>query len=364
MSAFPSSRAPRYARSDAAPIINALRFLARVASCVLVCVALVTRKSNAAEARIVSLQKIWDGGEHNAFTDLIRFDGRWICTFREGARHASPAGIIRVLESRGGVEWTSAALLSEDGIDLRDPKVSLTSDGRLMIVAGGSVMREGKYVSRQPRVYFSNDGRSWTASRKILEPGHWLWRVTWFGDKAYGVSYLGGGGTKEKRAAFLFESADGIAWRQITELKLPNISETTLRFRADGEMIAFSVLVHSLPGQPAKRATGVGTSRPPYREWRWREIPYPSGGPNFILMPDGRWLAGTRKFSADMKTTETVLAWLSLDDVRPFLTFPSGGDTSYPGLVWHEEELWTSFYSSHEDKTAIYLARVKLAPAP
>jgi len=43
-----------------------------------------------------------------------------------------------------------------------------------------------------------------------------------------------------------------------------------------------------------------------------------------------------------------------------FLILPSGGDTSYPGLVWHEDQLWVSYYSSHEEKTAIYLARGKV----
>jgi len=38
------------------------------------------------------------------------------------------------------------------------------------------------------------------------------------------------------------------------------------------------------------------------------------------------------------------------------VTLPSGGDTSYPGLLWHEERLWVSYYSSHEGKTSIYLA--------
>jgi len=28
--------------------------------------------------------------------------------------------------------------------------------------------------------------------------------------------------------------------------------------------------------------------------------------------------------------------------------------------VWHDGVLWVSYYASHEDKTAIYLARVTL----
>jgi hypothetical protein len=32
-------------------------------------------------------------------------------------------------------------------------------------------------------------------------------------------------------------------------------------------------------------------------------------------------------------------------------------------MVWHEDLLWISYYSSHEGKTSIYLAKVKVPPA-
>ena len=129
---------------------------------------------------ILSVQKIWDQGRHNAFTDLIRFQEKWLCTFREGGGHASADGKVCVIASDAGWEWSSAALLEEPGIDLRDPKFSTTPDGRLMIVMGGSVMANGQYVDRQTRVSFSSDGRTWNAPAKILDRGDWLWRVTWF----------------------------------------------------------------------------------------------------------------------------------------------------------------------------------------
>ena len=44
---------------------------------------------------------------------------------------------------------------------------------------------------------------------------------------------------------------------------------------------------------------------------------------------------------------------------EPVLTLPSGGDCSYPGLVWNEDLLWMSYYSSHDGKTSIYLARIR-----
>jgi len=59
--------------------------------------------------KALSVKKIWDQGEHNAFTDLIRFGDRFYCVFREGAGHNSLAGSggkIRVLISADdGKTW-------------------------------------------------------------------------------------------------------------------------------------------------------------------------------------------------------------------------------------------------------------------
>ncbi len=41
---------------------------------------------------------------------------------------------------------------------------------------------------------------------------------------------------------------------------------------------------------------------------------------------------------------------------RRLLELPSGGDTSYPGFLLKDHTLWVSYYSSHQGKTAIYLA--------
>src|SRR5437763_12317935 len=99
-----------------------------------------------AAPEIISVVKIWDAGKHNAFTDLIRWRGKWYCTFREADAHVGGDGQLRLLESADGTTWESAALLGEEGVDLRDPKLSITPDGRLMIVAGGSVYKDKKLV--------------------------------------------------------------------------------------------------------------------------------------------------------------------------------------------------------------------------
>src|SRR4029079_4890826 len=82
------------------------------------------------------------------------------------------------------------------------------------------------------------------------------------------------------------------------------------------------------------------------------------GGPNFIQLPDGSLWAGSRRYPGGAKT---VLAKMTgARGHAPVLTFPSSGDNSYPGFVWHDGLLWMSYYSSHEGKTSIYLAKIKV----
>ena len=298
--------------------------------------------------QLLSVQKIWDQAPHSAFTDLVRFGDQWWCTFREAADHGASIGRVRLLCSEDGEGWESAAAIEEPEVDLRDPKLSVTPDHRLMLVAGGSVYEGTEYRTRSPRVVFSVDGRSWTVPQKVLAEDHWLWRVTWHRDRAYSVSKLGEG--SHPRRGFLYSSADGIDWQWITEFFLPNdawnASETTLRFMPDDELVALV------------RPHWIGVSRSPYKSWEWTQISEGLGGPNFIRLPDGTLWAGARGRHED-GSSATVLARMTRDQYEPVLRLPSGGDCSYPGMVWHEGLLWMSYYSSHEGKTSIYLARIK-----
>ena len=69
---------------------------------------------------------------------------------------------------------------------------------------------------------------------------------------------------------------------------------------------------------------------------------------------------------AVLKERRTALYWLDpyAGTLTPALVLPSGGDTSYPGFVWWGDLLWVSYYSSHEGKASIYLARVRVLPTP
>ena len=320
-------------------------------TCGLLCCALATL---AAEPELVSVRKIWDQGKHNAFTDLVRFQERWFCSFREADAHVGGDGRLRILESVDGERWESAALLTEAGIDLRDPKLSVTPDHRLMLAAGGSVYGGTKKLQgRQPRVAFSKDGKEWTQPRRFLAEGDWLWRATWHEGVAYGVSYLLDPGQPDaERFIQLYRSTDGLDWKQTALLQVPDKpNETTIRFLRSGEAVA---LVRREAGD---RGGWIGSSRAPFTEWKFTRTSCRLGGPNFIELPDGSLVAGSRDHSR--ATPKFSLFRMTHDRLEPVLTLPSGGDCSYPGLVWHDGLLWVSYYSSHEGKAGIYLAKVK-----
>jgi len=228
----------------------------------------------AAGVELVSLKKIWDQAPHNAFSDLIRFRDRWHCAFREGEGHVGGEGKLRILVSRDGEQWESAALLAEPGVDLRDPKLSITPDGRLMILAGSRASPfPATAATGAPRGGFCQ-----TATGSGALPG------TRSGDTAFSYRGIGDG----PRNGVLYRTGDGLTYEAIHELQVPGVSEVTLRFLPNAEMMA-------LARREADNLHGwIGVSRPPYREWTWRSAGHRLGGPNFVRLPDGRLVAGSR----------------------------------------------------------------------
>ncbi len=304
-------------------------------------------------AELVEVKKIWDKAPHNAFTDLVRFKGQWYCCFREGEKHVSPDGALRVIASPDGVEWTSVALMISETADLRDAKLTITPDNRLML-SGAAALHEPTPVHHQTMAWFSADGRQWGEPVNIGEPNLWLWRVTWHKAAAYGIGY---GALGDARLIRLYRSEDGRAFDTWVEhlFDVGRPSETSLLFLDDDTCLCLL----RRDGEP--NTAQLGISKPPYREWAWKDLGVRIGGPHLIQLPDGRFVAAGRSYEGGARTR---LWWLDPEagSLEEILTLPSGGDTSYPGLVLHDGLLWVSYYASHEGKTSIYLAKVKLPP--
>jgi hypothetical protein len=301
-------------------------------------------------AELLEVQRIWDHAPHNAFTDLLRHKGQWICVFREGNAHVSPDGALRVITSRAGQNWTSAALLTWTNGDLRDAKITVTPNGELMLTGAVALPQPGP-VHHRSVAWFSRDARAWNGPVEIGEPDVWLWRTTWNKRTAYSVGY----DTLGDRFVRLYQSIDGRAFETLVPRLFDEGSpnESALVFLPGDSALC-------LLRRDGTNGTGLlGRAQMPYTNWVWQDLGVKIGGPNMIRLHDGRLLAAVRLYDGAVRTS---LAWVDPEAHRltEFQKLPSGGDTSYPGLALEQGLVWVSYYSSHEGKASIYLARVRL----
>ena len=308
-------------------------------------------------AELVSVKKIWgaadSGMPHQAFTDLIRFKGRLYLGLREALKHhggLAGKGRLRVLRSADGEVWQSAGVFKLAEGDLRDAKLSITDRGELMLNSAIQVYHPDP-VKHKNFAWFSRDGETWSEPVQFGEADYWIWSVTWHDGVAYGVGYPTTGKATKTR---LYSSEDGRNW-QILVPEFYAGNESALAFKPDGTAVCLM-----------RSGNAIGQANAPYTEWTWKKT-VNLGGPDLLQLPDGRFVTGGRHggwgtmklFEIDPDTGRTAL----------LLSLPARGDSGYPGLVYHDNLLWVSYYSSADDATdgglylvpsEIRLAKVKL----
>jgi len=298
---------------------------------------------------LISVKRIWAQGEHNAFTDLVLYQGALFCVFREGSAHVSPDGALRILCSHdAGENWQSVALLTSAHADLRDGKL-IEFRGELLLLGG------------------------WSEPQAVADKGYWLWRLTEYQDALYGVGYRAGpdGDTR------LYKSNDGIEftpWMPVFNDQ-GYVNESSLVFHQGSCFCLLrrdpvwsdeflGLLGHSLP-------------LPPFKQWTWQTLDKRIGGP-VLFVYQSRLMAVVRLYEGNIRT---ALIEINQDTgaIHERLTLPSQGDTSYAGIVLKGDHLWVSYYSSHEQvsvpdniqvqsdnlqeksKTMIYFAKIRLS---
>lgn len=302
--------------------------------------------------RLRGVRCIWSAGRHNAFTDLLRHRGAWWCAFREASEHLSDDGVLRLLVSPDGARWRPAACIARAGEDLRDPKLYALADGRFMLLAAAA-LPDGE--THQTCCWYSTDGLAWGEAQPLAAPGDWLWRITRHGRTSLGVAYRTDYPAPGEWAmhARLYRSVDDGPFECVRDPLVAegNPNESAIVFDAGGTAYC---LLRRDPGNAL-----FGRAVAPYEDWHWLDCGRRIGGPHMIALPDGRLLAGVRLLDGGERT---ALCWVDAASGRlhECLALPSGGDTSYPGLDWHAGLLRVSYYSSHEGRSAIYLAEVDL----
>jgi len=300
---------------------------------------------------LLSVRRIWSSDKFNAYTDLLYFEDRWFCVFREGKDPFSADGVIRVIQSKDGGSWQSSGVLEFGGFDLRDPKLCVTPDSQLMLSCPATKRHGKKTIDAKGVAFFSSDGSTWSRPRIIVDDDYVLWRCTWNEDTCYGIGYS----VNPLGKLRLYKSDDGkdfhVSSPTLYTANLP--SETVLVFDKDGSALC---VIRCNGGD--KRAI-LGEASKPYLNWRWRQLDRSIAGPDLARLPDDRLIVAGRLYTPSIHTGVCFLD-RQKGKMTEFISLPSGKQTGYPGLVFRDKHLWVTYYSSHESGVAIYLAKVQL----
>ncbi len=330
--------------------------------------------SELAKIRAVAVQKVFHNGEHNAFTDLCRFNDNFYLAFRScpDGHSVFPTSSIIVLKSADAKKWIKVLQFNVPNRDVRDPHF-LVFKNTLFVYTGAWFCESSKPSMEQRELnkhlgygVWSQDGDKWHGP-KMLEGtyGHYIWRAAAWDDQAYLCGrrkhefreIARGDESKRITESALLVSDDGLVFKTAGLFQEEHGDETAFLFEPNGELLAI-----------ARKGTApaeICRSRPPFAAWQRKDLDRFIGGP-LLTKWGNRYLVGGRKIAADgMKTT--MLYWLVNDQLYESLELPSAGDNSYPGFVpLSEQRALVSYYSSHEkdasgkEMTAIYLATIEI----
>ena len=293
---------------------------------------------------------------HNAFCDLFALGAFFLVSFRRANDHMAKRGDIVILKLNRHGDLINKQVLSLPNCDLRDPKLTRDSQGRVYLNAYGRFYAEdGTHLNSQSVIAFSDDGWQFSQLRTYGKPYWWIWKLRWYQGHAYGFAYRR---SQQQLALYrgnplrTFHPISAPAMCQQRDgLGYPN--ETDLLFNSQQ---ALSVVRRDADSYSAQ----LGTAVFPFHRWHWRSLSGYIASPamvaiNHYLVVVGRiWYQG-----------RFVTALLTVDPkcgkVKRHLVLPSGGDCGYPGLHLEGNELHIAYYSSHQDNNShVYLAKIHI----
>ncbi len=314
---------------------------------------------------VSDVQKVFDDGHHNAFTDLIVFKGIYYLAFRScpDGHGVSPNASVIILASKDTNTWDQIHRFNVPQRDTRDPHFLIFKD-RLFVYTGTWYSGDAPAKSNADLemnlhlgyAVWSANGADWSEPT-LLEGtlGHYVWRAAAFGEQAFlcGRRKIGFavGPKREPNEieSLMLESDDGLIWRKRATFQERSGDETAFLFDHQGEIL----------GIGRRRGTAqLLRSKPPYVKWERHDLCRHIGGP-LLARWNGRMIVGGRHPSD--RGPKTSMCWLIGEELHEFAELPSGGDNSYPGFVeLSPHQAMISWYSSHEGKASIYTAKLRI----
>jgi hypothetical protein len=303
------------------------------------------------------LKKIGNKAQHNAFVDLCEFNHQLFCCFREAQNHISADGTIRILslDFEGKILHSNRITIPQT--DLRDPKITLTPDGNILLIAyARQTSSNNQTIGSRNLTWVSQTGHSWSTAKEFADRGWWLWRIRWHKGHAFGFAY-----NRKRNAIHLYSGNPRRSFHLLQSFAL-SLHKHKKGYPNESDLIfdnnkAFALVRRDADSYSAQ----LGLSTFPFRKWRWIDLGLYIGGPVMLSLGNNFALVAGRIVKHGRLVTGLLRMNLVTGAFQELLILPSAGDNSYPGLVLKKDRLYVSYYSSHEDKkSCVYLAKINI----
>lgn len=301
---------------------------------------------------------IWivvEDGQHNAFTDLIHWrEHFWLAYISSPSHFANKRSRVVILRSTDARHWQKIAQFSGNGEDIRDPKLAEIKD-RLFLYA----LLNKKFEPAPYRTVaaHSTDGIQWSPLIDVPPTG-WLLRrpltadhKTWFAPAHHIMN----------SAAALLASTDGISWNIHGAIHTgEQADETAIQLIEGGRMLAVTRLEAGggIFGHP-NAGTLISYADAPYKVWTHlaQSAITRLDGPLLFSHHGKVFAAGRRQVhvggpfhwqGSAIGKYRCALFRVHTDNrgLVHLTDLPSSGDTSYPGVVILNDQLFISFYTN------------------
>lgn len=298
--------------------------------------------------RVLNHVTVCRDGMHNAFPDLIHWQGAYWVTYRKSERHHyAPTARFMFATSTDRTRWREVSEVTMRG-DVRGSKFAPLSDDRMGMVFSQVLMDPGKPDARQfqAHVAFTDDLVHWEEPIPILDPFFHIFRLRRREGRYYAMVTLMPG---EERRLHLMASDDLIDWELVSRIgpDEDKINESDIHFRPDGE--AWVVARTKRQGDHA----WFGCAKPPYTDWELIDLKVKIHAPT-ILDHAGKLYVAGRCMPAEVGESawpfgHSLCIWeLERGKVTPVLRLPAAGDSSYCGLIEDPDgRVCIAYYSQH-----------------
>lgn len=322
--------------------------------------------------KLLSKNKIYSNGVHNAFTDITYFKGRYYLCFRKGKAHMSPDGKAVVLTScdpSNAGEWKMNKEFALEG-DVRDTKFFIMND-RLYLMLPVRLLSE-KTRAICNFLTFTKDGAQWQNPVKMFQKNWVGWRPKVYRKKLYGAFYSYEQDIM-KWKVMLYAADTEKNWSPVSVIVsdlAPN--ETEIEFM-NGKCYAWV------------RREGGDTlqceSSQPYKKWNVQSMGKRLHAP-VVQKVASRYVLGVREFVpsnefTDVKAADEIIQmrrqwqclslweWKRASSFKKSLVLEEGEniDAGYMGIaaaLKNKKEAYVSYYLGNTVHADIYCAHIKI----